>query len=138
MTEVHGSALGTAAGTTTDAALRHHYDVEVELAERLRSAPKEERVTGLYASIYAERLERIASHPLLLRSLDENARHQATTPQLRLLEPYLAPGVVFMEVGPGDCALSLAVAGRVKAVYAIDVTDGLLHDPHRPPNFHFI
>jgi len=123
---------------TTSAEVRHHYDVEVELAERLRSASKEERLAGLYISIYAERLERIQDHPLLLRSLDEVARERATIPQLRLLETYLSPDVVFMEIGPGDCALALAVAERVSEVYAVDVTDALLHDPRRPDNFRFV
>ena len=123
---------------TTSAEVRHHYDVEVELAERLGSTSKEERLAGLYVSIYAERLERIQDHPLMLRSLDEVARERATIPQLRLLETYLAPDVVFMEIGPGDCALALAVAERVSEVYAVDVTDGLLHDPRRPDNFRFV
>src|SRR5262245_60341966 len=126
------------AGAPTDSAssaARRHYEVEVELAARLRAASQEERLGGLYEAVYAERLERIDTHPLLVRSKDAAARDRATVPQLRLLEPFLAPDLVFMEVGPGDCALALAVAARVKTVFAVDVTDGLLHDPRRPENF---
>jgi SAM-dependent methyltransferase len=43
-----------------------------------------------------------------------------------------------MEVGPGDCALALAVAARVKTVYAVDVTDALLGEQETPHNFHFV
>jgi SAM-dependent methyltransferase len=119
-------------------AARAHYEVEVELARRLRGAPKEERLGGLYASIYRERLERIPEHPLLVRSKDRDARDRAAAQQLRLLDPYLAPANVFMEVGPGDCALAIAVASRVKTVYAIDVTDALIADVERPKNLHLL
>src|SRR5687768_10733530 len=105
-----------------DAAIRRHYEVEVELAERLRAAREEERRSGLYAAIYEERLRRIPSHPLVVRANDPSARAAATEPQVRLLTPWLTPDTVFLEVGPGDCAVTLAVARRVAHVYAVDVT----------------
>jgi len=117
---------------------RKHYEVEVELAGRLRRASKEERLGGLYASIYRERLERIPAHPLLVRSRDAQARDRASSAQLRLLAPLLTRDTVFLEVGPGDCALAMAVAAQVKQVYAADVTDALVADENRPPNFRLV
>lgn len=113
---------------------RDHYDVEVELAGRIRHASREERLGGLYAAVYSERLARISNHPLVLRSKDTAARRRAMHPQLRLLRPFLTPTVVFMEVGPGDCALAVAVAARVSHVYAVDVSEGLLDRSSLPPN----
>ena len=115
-----------------------HYEVEVELAARLRSASKEERRAGLYAAIYQERIERIPMHPLLVRSKDEESRRRATALQLRLLTPWLTQDTVFAEIGPGDCALALAVATRVKTVYAVDVTDVLVTSLPRVDNFHLL
>ena len=117
---------------------REHYEIEVELAERLRRASKEQRVGGLYASIYRERLERIPDHPLLVRSRDAQARRRASSTQLRLLTPLLTSGTVFLEVGPGDCDLAMAVATQVKQVYAVDVTDALVAGEDRPPNFQLV
>jgi SAM-dependent methyltransferase len=122
--------------THTDAV--RHYVVERQLADRLRSASKEERLGGLYASIYAERIARIPTHPLVIRSRDVKAQERSTEAQLRLLRPWLTPESVFMEVGPGDCALSHAVARFVKTVYAVDVTDALVGDVRRPTNFRFL
>jgi glycosyltransferase involved in cell wall biosynthesis/SAM-dependent methyltransferase len=130
--------LGHFHGGGTGTAERQHYAVEVELAARLRAAPQEVRLNGLYTSIYAERLRRIPRHPLLMRSRDPVARERATQPQLRLLAPFLTRNSVFMEVGPGDCALALAVAARVETVYAVDVTDGLVGGGPRPDNFQFV
>ena len=118
--------------------IRHHYDVETELAAKLRNASKDERRAGLYASIYRERLERIPSHPLLLRAHDETATAHAVEAQLGLLEKWLRPDMDFLEVGPGDCTLAVAVASSVRNVYAVDVTDALLDDAEYPPNFRFI
>jgi len=117
---------------------REHYEIEVELSGRLRRASKEQRLGGLYASIYRERLERIPAHPLLIRSRDSRARDRASSTQLRLLAPFLTGRSVFLEVGPGDCDLAMAVATRVERVYAVDVTDALLADEERPPNFELI
>jgi SAM-dependent methyltransferase len=116
---------------------RKHYEVEVELAGRLRRASKEQRLEGLYASIYNERLERIPTHPLLVRAGDAEARDRASSMQLRLLAPLLTPRMVFLEVGPGDCALALAVASRVKCVYAVDVSNALAGE-ERSANFHLV
>jgi len=118
--------------------IQHHYGVEVELAGRLRRATKAERLDGLYSSIYAERLERIPAHPLLIRARDPVAQAREAARQLRLLAPFLDPAGVFLEVGPGDCALAFAVASCVKFVYAVDVTDALIGDSPRPENFEFV
>lgn len=121
----------------SDEATRQHYAVEVELAARLRAASRDERLNGLYAATYSARLERIPSHPLLVQSRDPLARKRASRPQFRLLEPYLVPDAVFVEVGPGDCTVALAATDRVKTVYAVDVTHALVPD-QVPENFHFV
>jgi SAM-dependent methyltransferase len=125
-------------GTRSEAAIRQQYEVEVELADRLRSATSEERLAGLYSAVYGERLARVPTHPLLTKSRDPSARMRATQHQLRLLRPLLAPSSVFLEIGPGDCALSVAVAATAKQVYAVDVSDALLGGVRRPGNFRLL
>lgn len=118
----------------TVAQLHEHYEVEKELANRLRSATKTER-RHLYNVVYDERLQRIPHHPLLTKAQDDKARMAAVVPQLRLLQPFLTPKTLFLEVGPGDCALAFEVAKQVKKVYAVDVSDGLVQGSDRPANF---
>lgn len=114
--------------------LREHYEIEKELANRLRSATSMER-RHLYAVVYDERLQRIPHHPLLTQAQDTKSRMAAVLPQLRLLQPFLTRSTVFLEIGPGDCALALEVAKQVKKVYAVDVSDGLVQAGARPANF---
>lgn len=122
----------------SETAIRQQYEVEVELAARLRAATREERLHGLYSAVYRERIARVPTHPLLSKSRDAELRRRATKAQSRLLEPFIGPGTVFLEVGPGDCALSLEVAKRVTQVYAVDVSDVLLADAEQPDNFHLV
>jgi SAM-dependent methyltransferase len=55
-----------------------------------------------------------------------------------LLKPFLIRDTVFLEIGPGDCALAREVARMVQKVYAVDVSRELLHVEEAPPNFSFI
>ncbi|MCB0065397.1 MAG: class I SAM-dependent methyltransferase [Caldilineaceae bacterium] len=114
--------------------LREHYEIEKELANRLRNASREER-RGLYNEVYDERLRRIPHHPLATKAADPVAQQAAVTPQLKLLQPLLKAEHVFMEVGPGDCALAMAVAPYVRHVHGVDVSDGLVQEGARPENF---
>jgi SAM-dependent methyltransferase len=116
---------------------REHYEIEKELAARLRQANREER-RRLYHVVYDERLRRIPSHPLLTKAQDPVAREQAAMPQIRLVLSFLEPQSVFLEVGPGDCAVSLAVANYARHVFAVDVSDGLIQSQDRPSNFEFL
>jgi cyclopropane fatty-acyl-phospholipid synthase-like methyltransferase len=98
--------------------IRHHYEVEKELASRLRNASREERVE-LYSKVYEELWKRVPDHPMLTRKVDSVAKAQSIQQQLALLEPYLRPEMVFLEIGPGDCTLSFALCQRVAQVYGV-------------------
>jgi SAM-dependent methyltransferase len=107
------------------AELLNHYEVEKELADRLRSASAAER-RHLYNDVYRERLQRIPTHPLLERAADPRAQAAATEVRTRLLAGLVAGGSTFLEIGPGDCALACAMARRTARVIAVDVADGLV------------
>lgn len=121
--------------------LREHYEIEKELASRLRSASKEER-RDLYHVVYDERSRRIPHHPLVMRATDPNAQARAAQPQVHLLKPFVSPETVFMEIGVGDGSVSLEMAKHVSTVYALDVSDELVHQVmsqpiSTPSNFEF-
>ncbi len=103
-------------------ALRHHYEVERELAARLRASTREER-TSLFGRLYGELFERVPDHPRHTRKGSEAARRRGVQAQMRLLQGTLRPGQVFVEFAPGDGWLSNAVAATAAQVYAIDISD---------------
>jgi len=85
--------------------LHEHYNVEKELAPRLRAATQSKRRV-LYPSVYDERLRCMPAHPLLLPARDP-ASNAAATAAGSIVS---APDGVFLQAGPGDCAVALAAA----------------------------
>ncbi len=115
--------------------LRQEYVIEKEIAERLRSAGKEQRRV-LYRQLYDEFYQRVPAFAVGTRKSDSGSR--GIIRQMRILKPFLKQDSVFMEVGPGSCALSFEVAKRVKTVYAVDVSEEIALRPDNPENFHLI
>ena len=117
--------------------LRAHYEVERELADRLRGASRAERST-LYGLAYDELFQRVPDHPQITRKADIASRRRAVASRLRLLEPYITRRSVFMEIGPGDCSLALEMARTARHVYAVDVSTEITKGLSVPPNFELI
>jgi SAM-dependent methyltransferase len=119
------------------ALLRQHYEVEKELANRLRHATREQR-RSLYGLVYDELYERVPQHPQLTRKASPELSRAGLVPQLRLLRRYLRPETVVLEIGPGDCALSFALAEQVRQVYGLDVSETITQRVSLPANFKLI
>ncbi len=117
--------------------LRAHYEIERELAARLRRAPREER-RRLYGPLYDELFRRVPLHPQLTEKDDPGVRAADVARQMKFLRRFLRPDSVFLEVGAGDCGLSLEVAGHAKRVFAVDVSAEITGGRGRPPNFELI
>jgi len=114
--------------------VQEHYRIEKELAARLRSASQSER-QRMYTAVYDELFQRVPDHPQLTMKLDERLRRTEVSQRLNLVRPYLKPETIYLEVGPGDCAFALAVARRVRKVYAIDVSKEILGGVMQHGNF---
>lgn len=114
--------------------LEYHYLVERELADRLRRADREER-TRLYGEVYDELFRRVEDHPQLVLKADPALRAAWVRSEAAWLRRRLAPGLAFLEVGAGDCALSLEMCAFADRVYAIDVSAAIAESERTPPNF---
>lgn len=117
--------------------LKEHYEIEKELADRLRSSTKEER-KYLYTNLYDEMFTRVPHHPQLINKLEPSHVANTLKANFKLLQYFLSHDSTFLEIGPGDCALSLEVAKIVKEVYAIDVSEIISSNSSIPDNFHLI
>src|SRR5215212_158900 len=103
--------------------LREQFEIERELARRLREA-RDSR--GLYSAVYDELLRRVPHHPAAARKQDDAARGALVALQLRLLEPFLASRPRFLEVGGGDLALAIELSARLPRVIAIEAGSEIL------------
>lgn len=123
--------------TRTLERVRFHFEVERELADRLRQGSRAERAT-LYSAVYDELFRRVPDHPQLTRRRDAEALRAKVDPQVRMLRPFLTPATVYLELGAGDCAVSVAVAPIVRKVYAVDVSAEIARVENPPANFELV
>jgi SAM-dependent methyltransferase len=114
--------------------LREHYEIERELAARLRNAPRTERLP-LYSALYDEMFRRVPHHSQLTRKVDPALKARFVRLQMRILRPYFPEGATFLEVGPGDCALAIEACKRAGAVVAVDVSAEITRQVSVPGNF---
>lgn len=117
--------------------LKEQYEIEKELAGRLRNANKEER-RRLYTVVYDELYLRVPHHPQLTQKSSREAQSKEVSAHLRLLKRFLRPECTFLEIGPGDCSLSFEVARLVRKVYAVDVSNEITRSATKPGNFELI
>lgn len=116
--------------------LEKQYEIEKILANRLRSASGEERMR-LYSVVYDEFYRWMRCNPY--HDNDEASKtEKEVLRQIRFLRPFLNSNVVFAEIGPGDCALSIEVAKFVKAVYAVEASKEIGNQHHYRENFAFV
>jgi len=113
--------------------IKEHYKIEKELANKLRRADKEER-RNLYNVVYNELYKRVPHIPHLKREQDAKMHSREVSAQLQFLKRFLEPKYTFMEIGAGDCSLSIEVAKYVNKVYAVDVSEEITKDSLLPDN----
>lgn len=128
----------TTAGRTLEQ-LREQYEVERELASRLKQATREER-QSLYGIVYDELFRRIPHHPQLTRKTEESRdlQEEHVRGLVELASRFVTSDTTFLEIGAGDCALSLEMARRARQVYALDVSEQVSRNDAPPENFRLI
>jgi SAM-dependent methyltransferase len=129
--------IGNDVSGRSPAQIREQYEIEKELAARLRQASREERRV-LYSSLYDELFRRVRHHPQLFRKGATELRSEETDYKMQVLAPFLQPDSVFLEIGAGDCALSVEVAKQARYVYALDVSAEVMSGVVAPPNMQLV
>jgi SAM-dependent methyltransferase len=125
--------MTVAAGRTPER-VRAHYEIEMGLAARLRSANREDR-KRLYGELYDELYRRVPDHPQLTRQHMPAEAHGGVRRQLKMLQRFVGEDTTYLEVGPGDCALTFEVAKRVRKAIGVDISAEITSIDRRPHNF---
>ncbi len=127
----------TVTETRTPEQLRQHYEVERELADRLRHATKEQRRT-LYSAVYDELFKRVPQHPQHTNQASPERLAADVAEKMEIVAPFLNAKTVFLEVGPGDCEFAKVVAAKVAQVLAVDVSDEITRKRTLPDNLRLV
>jgi 2-polyprenyl-3-methyl-5-hydroxy-6-metoxy-1,4-benzoquinol methylase len=100
-----------------------HYEIEKDLAEKLKCAPRDQRLL-LYTKVYDTMFEKVSCHPQLMQNdaasvLRENMSKKA------FVSMFFDKDKNFIEFGAGDGSFSNFVSDEFKNVYAVDCSDVL-------------
>lgn len=117
--------------------LWEQYQLEKALAGKLYGATKTER-QALYKSAYDELFRTMRHHPQVVHKSEPSTQQKKLGSQLAVLRHFIRWDTTFLEVGAGDCQLSLKVAGLVKQVYAVEVSEELTKGLACPSNLKLI
>jgi SAM-dependent methyltransferase len=117
--------------------LRAHWEIERELADRLRTASRDQR-TELYGSVYDELFRRVPDHPQLTWAANQEQRRAEAARAAAFVRQFLPAGGVFLEIGAGDCSLSLSLCAHAARVYAVEVSREIANVDSTPNNFELL
>ncbi|WP_442508743.1 class I SAM-dependent methyltransferase [Novipirellula sp. SH528] len=115
----------------------HHYAVERELSDQLRHSNKEDR-KQLYTSLYDEICKRVPNIPGWNVPLPPDALRRSVENKVKFLKQLATDDATYLEIGPGDCSVSLAMADKVGKVIAVDVSTEITRNLSTPDNFEII
>ncbi len=134
------TATATATATPpprTREQLRHHYEVERELAARLRNSTREER-SHLFGTLYEELFRRVPDHPRWTRMESEALRRRNVATQMKLMREWLRPESTLVEFAPGNGWLGYEAAKTAKQVIGVDISNQLDPNMPKPDNYRHI
>ena len=114
--------------------VRHHFEVERAIADRLKSADRSAR-KQIYSTMYNDLFAQVPDHPRLTRRGDAALTERVNQSKARLLEPFARDDAVFLEFGAGDCRFAFAMAKRFREVHAVDIADQIGSGVQTPDNF---
>ncbi len=114
--------------------LRHHYEVEQEIADRLKATRDPAARAQIFATMYAELFQRVPDHPRLTLRRDPAAESRQVERLLAMLRPHLRPDTEYVEFGAGTCAVAFAVAPHVRRVRVVEIADQIPAGVARPAN----
>ncbi|MDP9360560.1 MAG: class I SAM-dependent methyltransferase [Acidobacteriota bacterium] len=120
--------------TRTVGELREQFEVERELARRLREASDRR---GLYGRVYDEFLQRVPHYRFAQSNLGAQSAVLVAL-QLRLLDPFLLSRPRFLEVGGAGCGLTVELSRRLPRVIAIEAGSGMIDGVESTRNLEII
>lgn len=113
--------------------LRQIYDVETELASQLKHADPSER-KKMYSPVYEEYFKKLPFHPQITIKKNPELQKSRVSFQLRQILPFSDRRKMFMEIGAGDCSLSIAISKYFDTVYALEVAPEMIENVNFPRN----
>ena len=118
--------------------VRNHYEVEREIADRLRETTSIEERRPILATMYDELFERVPDHPRLRRREEADHVRTRNRRKLRMVRRFIDDGTRFVEFAPGDCRFAFEMCAHVGSVVGVDISDQSGDIDSVPDNFRMV
>tara|TARA_B110000285_G_scaffold233909_1_gene309134 strand:- start:951 stop:1811 length:861 start_codon:yes stop_codon:yes gene_type:complete len=106
----------------SDEQINQMYESEIKHSNRLRiSDPIKRRL--LYEKVYEDYYSELPFHPAFKLKEDAKTRNNRLEFQLYKIKALLNKKEIFVEIGAGDCSLSINIAPYVSKVYALEISE---------------
>jgi SAM-dependent methyltransferase len=115
----------------------NHYQVEKALAARLKRCDREGR-RRLFETMYDELFAAVPDHPRLAENTAPARTAELNRAKTNLLRRWLRPDALLVEFAPGDCEFAGAIAGQVRRVIGVDISDQRAPGKRWPDNFELL
>jgi len=122
----------------TEDQIKQIFDIEKKLADKLRNYPQQERLK-MYSPIYDEYFASLPFHPQFTVKKNTAATSDKIEYLYNVVKSFIKKDETFVEIGAGDCALSILLANKGYRSVALDVTDSVAKlNNETPLNFTFM
>ena len=118
----------------SEAELYNIFLVEKDLASRLRNSKNAFERSALYSSLYDEYCSQLPYHPQLTIKNNINEKLQRVNSQLAIISQLMDRNTVFLEIGAGDCSMSIEASTYCKEVIALEVSEKIVSNLNFPYN----
>lgn len=118
----------------SDEQLYEIYSVEKECAALLRRETQKSTRRNLYRDVYSDYFTRLPFHPQFKIKSSPQLIKDRVDFQKTMISTFLDPNGVFMEIGAGDCSLSLSLSQDTRLIYAMEVSREIIHGITLPEN----
>lgn len=110
------------------------YEVEREQSDRLRKEVNPDKRRKLYSDVYEKYFSQLPFHPQFTIKQTDEIKSKRVDYQLNKIKHLVAEDNVFIEIGAGDCSLSLKLSNYCKKIYCLEVSDEIVNNIKFPSN----
>lgn len=110
------------------------YIIEKKQSKLLREEKSSNQRKKLYSSTYNNYFKKLPFHPQFKIKENINTRNSRLVFQLNQIRNFLNKHKVFVEIGAGDCSLTIELSKHCKEAIAIEVSEEIIKDLKFPNN----
>ncbi|WP_081702897.1 class I SAM-dependent methyltransferase [Desulfuromonas sp. TF] len=117
--------------------VRHHYEVEKNIANRIKKSSRSER-KSIYMSMYGELFASVSDHPRLIKRSCKEHIDDSNKTKWKFFKKFIRQDSDVVEFASGDCEFCYFIADKCKNIIGVDISDQRTDDIKSVKNFKLV